>query len=77
MAKKFILTRFLQVIHGYAEVTNRRPAPRPPAIFLMQMRKQHTQTQLSSRPRPLAIATAWQNGPDVALPVPINHLEPR
>ena len=74
MAKKFKLARFLQEIHGYAEVTNRRPSPPPPWIFLMQLRQQ--QAQFSSRPQARAIPTAWQEGPDVALPIRIHHLDP-
>ena len=76
MAKKVILMKFLQEIRGYALVTNRRPAPRPPAIFLMQLRKHRAQARPSNRPQPVAITAAWQNGPDVALPVRINHLRP-
>ena len=70
-----MLMRFLQEVQGYAKVTDRQPAPRPPAIFLIQLREQHMQARSSSRPS-LAITTAWQNGPDVALPVRIHHLEP-
>ena len=77
MAKKFMLMRFLQEIQGYAEVTNRQPAPRSPAVFMMQLREQRTQPQQVSRRQPLAITTAWQNGPEVELPVRIHHLEPR
>lgn len=76
MAKKVILMKFLQEVRGYAQVTNRRPAPRPPAVYLMQLRERHAQAHLSKRPQRLAIATAWQNGTDVALPVRINHLKP-
>jgi hypothetical protein len=75
MAKKVMLMKFLQEVQGYAEVTNRQPAPRPPAIFLIQLRAQHMQALSSSRPS-LAITTAWQDEPEVALPVRIHHLEP-
>ena len=76
MAKKVILMKFLQEIRGYAHVTNRRPAPRPPTIFLMQLRERRAQELLSHRPQPVAITAAWQNGADVASPVQINHVNP-
>lgn len=76
MAKKVVLMKYLQEVSGYAQVTNRRPAPRPPVIYLMQLRERQAQTHLSKRPQRLSITTAWQNGSDVALPVRINHLTP-
>ena len=76
MAKKVILMKFLQELRGYALVTNRRPAARPPAIVLMQLRERRAQALLANRPQPVAIIAAWQNGADVASPVRINHVNP-
>ena len=73
MAKKLILMKLLQEYRGYEQVTNRRPAPRPPALYLMQLRERRAQAQAPKRQR-LAIATEWQqNGAESALPVRINH----
>ena len=38
MAAKSKLLKFLQEAHGLAEITNRRPAPRSPMLYLMQLR---------------------------------------
>ena len=76
MAKKVQLMRMLQEIEGYNRITNRRPAPRPPVVYLLQMRERRPPTHLSKRPQRLAITAAWQNSADVALPVRINHAVP-
>ena len=76
MAKKVLLMKLLQEIRGYDRITHRRPAPRPPAFYQMQVRERHTPAHLSTRPQRLAITASWQNSADVALPVRINHLEP-
>jgi hypothetical protein len=75
MAKKLILMKLLQEFRGYEQVTNRRPAPRPPALYLMQLRERRAQAQAPKRQR-VAITADWQqNTADVALPVRINHLK--
>jgi hypothetical protein len=76
MANKVLLMKMLQEIRGYEQTTNRRPAPRPPAFYLMQLRERHPLVHLSAPPQRLAITADWQNGADVALPVRINHLAP-
>ena len=76
MAKKVILMKFLQEIRGYAHVTNRRPAPRPPTIVLMQLRERRAQAVQANRPQPVAITTAWHNAAEVESPVRINHFNP-
>jgi hypothetical protein len=38
MATKMKLYKMLQEVKGLAKITNRRPAPRPPLLYLMQLR---------------------------------------
>ena len=76
MAKKITLARFMQEIQGSPWVKSRRTSPRPSAIFLMRMREQRAQLQQAYRRQTVAITTTWQSGPDVALPIRINHLDP-
>lgn len=73
MARKIILMKLLQEFRGYAQVTNRRPAPRPPALYLMQLRDNVARSHATKRPQRVSITTVWQNGAEVALPVRINH----
>lgn len=73
MAKKILLMKLLQELRGYEQITNRRPAPRPPALYLMQLREKQAQANLPKRPQRRAIATDWQNGAEVPLPIRINH----
>lgn len=73
MAKKVLLMKLLSEFRGYEQVTNRRPAPRPPALYLMQLREKLAQGHTPKRPQRVAITADWQNGAEVALPVRINH----
>lgn len=73
MARKLMLMKLLQESRGYAQVTNRRPTPRPPAIYLMQLRDKASRAHATRRPQRVSITTDWQNGAEVALPVRINH----
>jgi len=70
MATKVKLMTFLQQVRGYAEITNRRPAPRPPMLYLMDLRRQSGNVQ-SSRRR-LAVKSS-ATGESVPLPVKITH----
>ena len=40
MATKMKLLKMMQEVKGIAQITNRRPAPRPPLLYLMQLRSQ-------------------------------------
>lgn len=72
MATKIKVLKLLQEIKGYAQITNRRPAPRPPMLYLMQLRAHSAPPDL---PRlRLTVETdvrAFANGP---LPIKINHV---
>ena len=69
MANKASLMKMIETIRGYERVTNRRPAPRPPMLYLMQLREQ----QQPHAPKRVAISTDFQNGPEVPLPIKIRH----
>lgn len=64
MATKMKVPKMLQEIKGYAQITNRRPAPRPPLLYLMQLRTHPVSANLPKHR--LAIATdpkAFATGP--------------
>jgi len=73
MANKIKVLKLLQEVRGYAQITNRRPAPRPPLLYLMQLRAHPAPPEL---PRHRVIvetdSKAFANGP---LPIKINHLK--
>ena len=73
MAAKIKLLKMLQEVKGLAQITNRRPAPRPPMIYLMQLRTQNTPPNVPKR------RLAIEKGNDtshVPLPIKINHIRP-
>jgi len=73
MATKMKLLKMLQEVRGLAQITNRRPAPRPPLLYLMQLR---SQTVAPNQPRRrLAIEKAKDSG-HLPLPIKINHIRP-
>ena len=70
MATKMKLIKMLQENKGLAQITNRRPAPRPPLLYLMQLRTQATQTN-TPRKR-LSVETVALNAP---MQIKINHIK--
>lgn len=75
MAKKIVLIRYLEEVRAHAYVTNRRPQPALP-FFIMPLHLCRTKTLPVTRPRMWALNATWQNGPEVAIPVRINHHGP-
>jgi hypothetical protein len=73
MANKAKLMKFLQEVRGHAQITNRRPAPRPSVLYLMQLRARNDQVAAPKR-RLTVVNEAHANG-DVPLPIKINHLK--
>jgi hypothetical protein len=74
MAKKVILMKLLQELRGYANVTNRRPTPAAPTLYLMQLRRRNAHAY--NRPQPpqrLAITAHWQNPGEAPAPIKIHH----
>ncbi len=70
MATKMKLLKMLQESKGLAQITNRKPAPRPPLLYLMQLRSQSNQA-ITPRRR-LTIETEALRAP---LPIKINHIK--
>ena len=69
MATKMKLLKMLQESKGLAQITNRKPAPRPPLLYLMQLRSQNSQTNTPWRR--LTVETEVLRAP---LPIKINHV---
>ena len=73
MATKIKLMRLLQEVRGLAQITNRRPVPRQPTLYLMQMRERAAQVQ--SPKRRLAVMTDSKADASSPLPIKINHIQ--
>lgn len=69
MATKMKLIKLLQEAKALAQITNRKPAPRPPLLYLMQLRSQN-QSAHAPRRR-LAVEIEALHPPS---PIKINHL---
>jgi len=70
MATKMKLIKMLQEVKGLAQITNRKPAPRPPFLYLVQLRSQSAQVETPRRR--LAIEAEAVRPP---LPIKINHIK--
>jgi hypothetical protein len=73
MAYKVKLMRFLQEVRGYAQITNRRPAPRPSVLYLMQLRGRNAQPTPPKR-RLIVVSETHENA-NTPLPIKITHLK--
>ena len=73
MATRVNILKLMQEIHGFARVTHRRPQPRPPALFLMEIRSHGFSSDLPRRKLDIAFLT--QELADLPHPVKINHLK--
>ena len=74
MANKAKLMRLLQEVRGYAQITNRRPAPRPSVLYLMQLRGRNAQANAPKRR--LIVVTETRENATTPLPIKITHLKP-
>lgn len=74
MATKFKLMKQMQEVHGYAQITNRRPVPRPPVLYIMQLRAQSA--QISVPKRRLAVQTDAKDYAPTPAAIKINHVQP-
>lgn len=72
MAAKVLILKLLQELHGFAEVTDRRPPPRSIGLTLMQLRSHTAPTRLPPRRRSIPIEV--QELAETPLPVRITHL---
>jgi hypothetical protein len=64
------LVKMLQEFKGRAQITNRRPAPRPPLLYLMQLRT-HAVQATTPRKR-LAVEIEAVHAP---MTIKINHVK--
>ena len=74
MANKAKLMKFLQEVRGHAQITNRRPAPRPSVLYLMQLRGRNAQATAPKR-RLVVVTTETQEHANTPLPIKITHLK--
>ena len=73
MATKMNVVKLLQEIRGFADIANRRPQPRSPGLFLMQIRPHVLRPVVPKRKLEIHIeAQAHQDAP---LPVRITHVK--
>ncbi len=73
MATKIKVLKMLQEVRGYAQITNRRPTPRLPLLYLMQLRAHPAPPDLPRHRLTIETdARAFANGP---LPIKINHIK--
>ena len=74
MATKVKLMKFLQEIRGLTEMRRRLPAPKPSALYLMQLRS-HV-AEASHARRKLTVSIDLKDSVTLPHPVKINHVKP-
>ena len=72
MAMKIKMLKLLTEFRGHAQVTNRRPTPRPPGLFLLQLREHLTET--TAQKRKLVVTAEGQGPADKTLQIKIHHV---
>jgi hypothetical protein len=75
MATKIKLMKLLQEMRGLAEMNRRHPAPRPTALYLLQLRSHMVETSHSRRR--LLVRMDLKESLDLPHPVKINHVTSR
>lgn len=73
MATRVNMMKLLQQARGMAEMTGRKPQPRPPGPVLWQMRSPKWKATAARYKRIIRID--MQDGPDIPAPVAIIHLD--
>lgn len=73
MATKLNLMKFLQELRGHAQITNRRPVPRQPTLYSMQLRERSS--QVHSPKRLLAVRTDFKDSANTPLPIKIHYIK--
>jgi hypothetical protein len=71
MAAKVRMLKLLQELRGFAEIANRQPPPRSPALLLAQMRPPVIHATLPRRR--LSITMVQPDSSDIPHPVKISH----
>jgi hypothetical protein len=74
MAAKIKMLTLLQEIRGFADIANRQPHPRSPALVLMQMRSRIIQAPLVRRK--LSIILTEPDHLEIPHQVKINYVKP-
>jgi hypothetical protein len=74
MAAKIKIMKMLQEIRGHADVTERRPAPRQPGLFLIQLRS-HVSENRQARGRQVITVDVLDRF-EIPRPVKIKHIPP-
>lgn len=74
MATKVKLMKLIEEVRGYAQITNRRPAPRPPVLYLMELRE-HANTVQAPKRR-LNVTIDGRENHNVPDPIKITHVSP-
>jgi hypothetical protein len=73
MATRINILKLMQEIHGFARITHRRPQPRPPGLFLMEIRSHGSSTGLPKRKLNIEVHTP--DAAELPRPVKINHIK--
>ena len=73
MAAKMNMSKLLQEIRGFAELSNRHPQPRSPGLWLTQIRSRRPQAALPKRKLSIRIET--QDLTNIPDRVKINHVK--
>lgn len=73
MAAKVRMLKLLHEIRGYAEIVNRCPPPRSPAVLVAQMRPTVLQPILPRRT--LSVTMVEADSSNIPHPVKINHVK--
>ena len=71
MATKIKIMKMLQEFRGLAEITNRRPPPKQPGLFLIQLRS-HVYHTTQNRRKTITVDVL--GGAEIAHPVKIRHV---
>jgi hypothetical protein len=74
MATKVKLMKFLQEIRGLSEMCRRLPAPKPSALYLMQLRSH--MAEASHARRKLTVTIDLKDSATLPHPVKINYVKP-
>ncbi len=73
MAMKLKMIKLISEYVGYAQVTNRRPTPKRPLLYLIQLREQSAHS--NAEKRRLTVESAEQAAINAPLPVKINIVQ--
>jgi len=73
MAMRLKMIKMISEYAGYAQVTNRRPTPKRPLLYLIQLRAHNAHS--TTEKRRLTVESAGQAAINAPLPVKINIVQ--